>query len=756
MRLDSHYTFPLGLICLACLMPILDAQRPSVLSGGGLRPLLGLTLRQQLQAGQPPVPRFDCSPESTGFELVTGFVFSSPADLLDSQPGTLMLADCLEACRLNSSCRAANYETGLCVLFSADSDHRPGALSSSQFPVFTLYAQKVCLSGHCDRAWDYERVPDFKLKARGQELMKKQRKTGSRTACMELCLSERDFVCRSATYSKDTGDCSLSDMDRMSLGALNAIESENGTDYMESNCVSDPTKLCDFKPLDGKILKTVDAVYQEVATEQDCKNLCLNTAFRCQSYDYNATGAQVCRLSHHNTLTLSQIREPFLAVPDASTKELSACYNVSVDCRAGDMIATVRTSKIFQGKLYAKGAPNSCALDVQNSLEFALRLPYTDLECGVQREAMGRYSTEVILQHHDQIVTASDMGLSVACQYDLTNKSVSNEVDLGVSPDLKHSITQESIVDSPNVAMRVTDRRGESTGSAQVGDPLSLRFEIVDPNSPYDIFVRELIAMDGVDGSEIMLLDGEGCPTDQRIMGALNRASDDQKALVAHFDAFKFPTSEIVQFRALVTPCLPTCQPVICPVVDGTGLFQEIPSLGRRKRRMLNATYEESISNELDDFHSPYFTISTLNDRRFRRDLGAERNEVLPQEEMLLVRSIHISDRFGADKKRDRKLSQDTDFHDNDYKRHRSQQSFEDDEVETPTTESRPVDQQRSATCINLSTVLGAGAVVVGVQIALLIIGAMLFLRKRDASKKLLPQQAPRPSPQQTIFVKRY
>jgi hypothetical protein len=60
------------------------------------------------------------------------------------------------------------------------------------------------------------------------------------------------------------------------------------------------------------------------------------------------------------------------------------------------------------------------------------------------------------------------MGLSVSCQYDLTNKSVSNEVDLGVVGDLKNSITQESIVDSPNVAMRVTDRRGESTGAAQV------------------------------------------------------------------------------------------------------------------------------------------------------------------------------------------------------------------------------------------------------------------------------------------------
>jgi hypothetical protein len=117
----------LSLACLSFTSTLTSGQRPSALSGGGgLRPLLGLTLRQQLQAGQPPVPRFDCNQEHTGFELVTGFVFSSPADLLDSQPGTLMLADCLEACRLNSSCRAANYETGLCVLFSADSDHRPG------------------------------------------------------------------------------------------------------------------------------------------------------------------------------------------------------------------------------------------------------------------------------------------------------------------------------------------------------------------------------------------------------------------------------------------------------------------------------------------------------------------------------------------------------------------------------------------------------------------------------------------------------
>ncbi len=299
---------------------------------------------------------------------------------------------------------------------------------------------------------------------------------------------------------------------------------------------------------------------------------------------------------------------------------------------------------------------------------------------------------------------------------------------------------------------------------------MALRFEIVDPNSPYDIFVRELVAMDGVDGSEIMLLDGEGCPTDQRIMGALSRASEDQKALVAHFDAFKFPTSEIVQFRALVTPCLPHCQPVVCPVQDGSGLLHEVPSLGRRKRRMLNSTYEEEpSSNQLDEqtrFSSPSSYVYTTTVHRNRRDLSTDnKNEVLPQEEMLLVRSIHISDRFGPEKKRDRKLSpvdsssSSSNFRDNE--KHSRVNNSEDDDEDNDSTSSdrRPYEERtsesRPTSCINLSTVLGAGAVVVGIQIAMLIIGAMLFLRRKDINSKLLPQQASRP-PQQTIFVKRY
>ena len=52
----------------------------------------------------------------------------------------------------------------------------------------------------------------------------------------------------------------------------------------------------------------------------------------------------------------------------------------------------------------------------------------------------------------------------------------------------------------------------------QVGDDLALRFEITDKTSPYEIFVRELVAMDGQDSSEILLIDQRGCPTDPSIM----------------------------------------------------------------------------------------------------------------------------------------------------------------------------------------------------------------------------------------------
>ncbi|RWS10966.1 hypothetical protein B4U79_11087 [Dinothrombium tinctorium] len=168
---------------------------------------------------------------------------------------------------------------------------------------------------------------------------------------------------------------------------------------------------------------------------------------------------------------------------------------------------------------------------------------------------------------------------------------------------------QEATVTPLVVTMRVTDRNGNDIRAAEVGDLLSLRFEIPDETSPYEIFVREIIADDGIDNAEYMLVDRQGCPTDVSIMGPVIRSKSDGKSMEAQFEAFKFPTSGIVQFRALVVPCLPTCEPVQCTSETHDGFKKQIASFGRRKRDI------DSVKNETN-------------------------------EEMVVMQSIEITDKF--------------------------------------------------------------------------------------------------------------
>ena len=81
------------------------------------------------------------------FELITGQVFTAPSDTVTMLPGILHLTECLQWCLTNDTCKSVNFETGLCVLLSSSAIERPEALTPSQFPVFTTYAQKVCLKG---------------------------------------------------------------------------------------------------------------------------------------------------------------------------------------------------------------------------------------------------------------------------------------------------------------------------------------------------------------------------------------------------------------------------------------------------------------------------------------------------------------------------------------------------------------------------------------------------------------------------------
>lgn len=484
----------------------------------------------------------------------------------------------------------------------------------------------------CHKSWSFERVIGWVL----NNLEKKTLLTKTRLECLLACYNEQSFQCKSFNYDSASGSCQLSDMDRHSLPSAamrrrHYVESTLDTvDYGENNCIQEARGICDFKSLSNKILKTVDSIYQDIKSEPECRKRCLQAPYRCHSYDLGDSSNPVCRISHLDRNSLQQIQDPYLEIQGATTYELDSCYNVSVICKSREMIARVKTNKLFNGKIYAKNAPLSCMNDISNSMDFELNMAFNDA-CAITRSSSnGVFSNEIVLQHNDMIVTNSDMGLNVKCQYDLRNQTVYNNINLDDFMSGREPIdiaSQSAVVRSPNISMQILRHDGNHINQAQVGDALLLRFQITDERSPFEIFVRDLYAMDGVGGAEIMLIDGEGCPTDPSIMAAMASAKGGAgQTLEAQFDAFKFPTSETVAFRALVTPCIPHCEPVHCQnrVFDGT--LYEAESYGKRRRRR-----RRSISN------------------RSTQQVASGSKQNPAPEEVLVRNSIEIKDKFFTD-----------------------------------------------------------------------------------------------------------
>lgn len=175
---------------------------------------------------------------------MTGYVYSPPkTETIATIANSLELTDCLASCANTTNCRAVNFETGLCVLFNTSASST-SALKASHFPVFTIYAQLVCLSNQpaaasCSRTWAFERVPGFELR----RFEKKRIPLWDRVQCMEACLVESDFACRSFNYHHKLKECVLSEMDRHTLsspgsnGSRYFQSASSDVDYFESNCV---------------------------------------------------------------------------------------------------------------------------------------------------------------------------------------------------------------------------------------------------------------------------------------------------------------------------------------------------------------------------------------------------------------------------------------------------------------------------------------------------------------------------------------
>ena len=150
----------------------------------------------------------NCDEKSITFELVTGYTLTPPDSMPVFRVSLGHLTDCLNQCQSNSSCKAINFETGLCVLLPTSASEKPDLFKPSQFSVLISYVEKICISKgmdgrSCLSSWSFERVVGYS--PRNYE--KKKMTNISKDQCLEACLLEHELQCCSVNFDNLTDLC---------------------------------------------------------------------------------------------------------------------------------------------------------------------------------------------------------------------------------------------------------------------------------------------------------------------------------------------------------------------------------------------------------------------------------------------------------------------------------------------------------------------------------------------------------------------
>lgn len=117
------------------------------------------------------------------------------------------------------------------------------------------------------------------------------------------------------------------------------------------------------------------------------------------------------------------------------------------------MKVQIETSKLFNGKIYAKSQPKQCISDVTDRLAFDILMPYFDYGpnakfnhdhgdglnntssskpvCDTRQVGAGNFANDIVIQHHDLVLTTKDLSLAVFCKFDLENDSIAR-IDLKI------------------------------------------------------------------------------------------------------------------------------------------------------------------------------------------------------------------------------------------------------------------------------------------------------------------------------------
>merc|ERR1712223_844477 len=232
--------------------------------------------------------------------------------------------------------------------------------------------------------------------------------------------------------------------------------------------------------------------------------------------------------------------------------------DVGVLCNSEDITLTLTvTTDFFNGMIYPKGlSKNSTCMTeyIQQEGVIKYTLPLrscntmsTDVLDGVE------YFNTVVVQPHRKLVTNQGRGYHVRCRYQTEEKLLQNDFNvsaLGTTP-----LTATAAM--PSSSMRIfygEPAEGLVAENVKIGDPLALVVSI-DDQDIYGMHVTGCSVRDGLGWSDQSLINSEGCPVDDEIMGEFEYSASKTTALV-RFQAHKFPYTSSVYYQCNVKLCI--------------------------------------------------------------------------------------------------------------------------------------------------------------------------------------------------------
>lgn len=120
--------------------------------------------------------------------------------------------------------------------------------------------------------------------------------------------------------------------------------------------------------------------------------------------------------------------------------------------------------------------------------------------------------------------------------------------------DFMNLFSSDSTNEIPMPACHMKIYSGEKLAeNVKIGDPLKLMINI-DKQDSFGLHITDCLVRDGIGWGEQKLIDADGCPMDQEILGPFSYDSDRTKATVA-FPAHKFPYTTSVYYQCNVRMC---------------------------------------------------------------------------------------------------------------------------------------------------------------------------------------------------------